>query len=141
MKMLDHFCKRHRTLVVQKKAKVQKRKKKAKSERFFFINVVRSGRRDLYSYTEFHFVESERQTALSLEPSEERWSEVEPRITDIFANNTELDVQSIPFDAASDIPFEEQKLVFQLLHPSFIWLSRLEWLTSKHKICKRKTSL
>lgn len=31
MKILEHFCKRHRSLVVQKKVKLQKRKKKTKS--------------------------------------------------------------------------------------------------------------
>lgn len=47
-----------------------------------------------------------------MEPNDEKWNEIEPRITDIFVNDTELDVQSMPFDAASDTPFEEQKLVF-----------------------------
>lgn len=32
IKMLEHYCKRHRSLVVQKKPKVVKRKKKPKSK-------------------------------------------------------------------------------------------------------------
>lgn len=35
MKMLEHFCKRHRTLVVQKKAKKVRKKRSKKRERDF----------------------------------------------------------------------------------------------------------
>lgn len=80
---------------------------------YFFINKFRTlTKRGWYSYTKIHFTESEKQTTFSMEPNDEKWNEIEPRITDIFVNDTELDVQSMPFDAASDTPFEEQKLVF-----------------------------
>ncbi|KAK7576619.1 hypothetical protein V9T40_012905 [Parthenolecanium corni] len=87
MKLLDHYCKRHRTLVVQKKGKSSKRKKKSKGP-----------------------AAQHSASLLNLEPTEEKWEVLESKITDIFENNTELNVQSIPFDAASDVPFEEQKI-------------------------------
>ncbi|XP_065210655.1 protein timeless homolog [Planococcus citri] len=85
MKMLEHYCKRHRALVVQNKPKAVRRKKKSKK--------------------------SAKQTKdLTAECTEEKWNEMESKISDIIEKRDELTVQSLPFDAASDVPFEEQKV-------------------------------
>lgn len=59
------------------------------------------------------FAESAKQTSvdLSAECTEEKWTSVESRLIDIMDNGGDLTTQALPFDAASDVPMEEQKFV------------------------------
>ncbi|XKL60560.1 hypothetical protein PGB90_007617 [Kerria lacca] len=101
MKILEHFCKRHRSLVVQKKVKLQKRKKKTKK--------------------------SEGQNVLNNEATSEKWNLLQSRITEILETNADFSVQQIPFDAASEVPFEEQKLMESEEAVSLLRASREVW--------------
>ncbi|XP_046687268.1 protein timeless homolog isoform X2 [Homalodisca vitripennis] len=84
LKMLEHFCSRHQNLIVQGKAKKRNQKKKKKS--------------------------TPKTSAATTQNLEAIWDQVGPELSAVLQGQAEIPSDLTPFDAASDLTMDQQKV-------------------------------